>query len=651
MPTKGLFIVLEGADGSGKGTQFRLLSERLSAVGYEVVTFDFPRYREPSSHFVRQYLNGKYGTAGQINPYAASLFYALDRYEAAPDIKSALQEGKIVLSNRFAGSNMAHQGSKFGTEAQKRGFFMWADSLEFQLLGIPRPDLNIYLRVPAEISYELIERKSARSYTNLVRDEHESDILHLKEAVATYDLLCRLFPRDYQAIESTEKGRLLSIPAINELAWRAIQPYLHDRLKRIRPSAKTVNLSEDTPQQAETNVSRLAVTSAHPPKNLSYKIEELSYLSAISLNTYPDADVAISSSQFVKSAYSYFRAPGTQPGLWADFKAQIGALEEKRVSLLKKLKKSPPKDPANFKWLAEATLPLGALLKINLLVNQANQKPLAVKLAQTKSWELKLLATQLNPTAVALSGVKKRSVSWQSYLPDQFDTYESQLKVLSFWPKRELELMEALVYSQADRASSELGMSFESAPYPQKAELLKQLLQEVDAIEGLPFQPNYRVETLLSSVAASYLAANGFAQILSAQAADPRYGYEVPGVLEKYSLDNDYLDVFDDSLKLYADMQSSKQPDLAIFAALGGHRSRYLLDFTASQIFNLANHPHPKMADEVVRLAEELLTNSTDTHPVFWQIWTKSAKNSSAKDNELSLSKFGPKKTRRRRSD
>jgi dTMP kinase len=137
-PQPGTFIVLEGADGSGKATQFKLLTERLKAVGYDVAVFDFPRYDQPSSHFVRAYLNGEYGPAETVSPYTASLFYALDRFEAAPQIRQAIKEGKVVLCNRYVGSNMAHQGSKLGDAVNQRGFFVWEDSLEYQLLGSRR---------------------------------------------------------------------------------------------------------------------------------------------------------------------------------------------------------------------------------------------------------------------------------------------------------------------------------------------------------------------------------------------------------------------------------------------------------------------------------------------------------------------------------
>jgi dTMP kinase len=194
MHTKGIFIVLEGADGSGKTTQFNLLTERLKAVGHEVETFVFPRYAEESSYFVRKYLDGDFGPASQVSPYTASLFYALDRYEAAKDVRKALGQGKIVLASRYVGSNMAHQGGKFSDPVEQRGFFVWEDNLEFQMLNIPRPDLNLYLRVPAETAFKLIKERARATKNEGKNVEHENDLNHLKNTVATYDLLCQLFP-------------------------------------------------------------------------------------------------------------------------------------------------------------------------------------------------------------------------------------------------------------------------------------------------------------------------------------------------------------------------------------------------------------------------------------------------------------------------
>lgn len=225
MPDRnGLFIVLEGSDGSGKTTQFNLLAERLKAVGHEIEIIKFPRYDHDSSYFVRQYLTGTYGPAETVSPYTASIFYALDRFEAAPGIGESLKEGKIVLCDRYVGANMAHQGAKFTNFSEQRGFFLWADSLEFQQLGIPRPDINLFLKVPVTISRELIKSRAGSDGVKL--DEHERNTDHLERAVKAYDLLCKLFPKDFKEIICTKNGQILSVIEINDLIWEAIKPLL-----------------------------------------------------------------------------------------------------------------------------------------------------------------------------------------------------------------------------------------------------------------------------------------------------------------------------------------------------------------------------------------------------------------------------------------
>lgn len=234
----GVFIVLEGTDGSGKGTQFRLLTERLEQAGHDIVTFDFPRYNEPSSYFVKQYLNGAYGSADEVGPYTGSLFYALDRYEAAAQIREALAQGKVVLANRFTGSNMAHQGTKFHHADQRRGYFIWLDNLEFEMLRIPRPDLNLVLRVPAGIAQTLVDKKPKRGYTEKKRDIHEADLGHLERSVEVYDDLCQLFPKDFIRIDCVRSEKLLPVETINNLIWEKVFPLLPTKPRPKKANAK-----------------------------------------------------------------------------------------------------------------------------------------------------------------------------------------------------------------------------------------------------------------------------------------------------------------------------------------------------------------------------------------------------------------------------
>jgi thymidylate kinase/thymidylate synthase ThyX len=243
---KGVFIVIEGTDGSGKGTQFKLLAEQLTNAGHDVALFDFPQYEQPSSYFVKKYLNGDYGTVESVGPYTGSLFYALDRYDAAAAIREALDLGKVVLANRFTASNMAHQGTKFDEAEQRRGYFIWLDNLEFETLGIPRPDLNVVLRVPAETAQKLVDQKGERSYTNKKRDLHEADLAHLERAVEVYDDLCQLFPKDFYRIDCVRGGELLSIKDVHKLVSGKIQPML-PRIKNRKAASKATSVSHDYP--------------------------------------------------------------------------------------------------------------------------------------------------------------------------------------------------------------------------------------------------------------------------------------------------------------------------------------------------------------------------------------------------------------------
>ncbi len=222
----GAFFVIEGTDGSGKSTQFTRLHERLTQEGYEVETFKFPQYDSPSSYFVTQYLNGVYGSADEVGPYTGSLFYALDRFEASSKIRDALEAGKVVLADRYTGSNMAHQGTKFSSSEERRGYFIWLDNLEFEMLGIPRPDRSIVLRVPLEVSRKQMGERGKRTYTDKQRDIHEADESHISRSLQVYDDLCQLFPKDFTRIDCARSDALMSVDDISNLVWESIYPLL-----------------------------------------------------------------------------------------------------------------------------------------------------------------------------------------------------------------------------------------------------------------------------------------------------------------------------------------------------------------------------------------------------------------------------------------
>jgi dTMP kinase len=222
---KGKLIVIDGTDGSGKATQTELLVERLKKEGFSVATFDFPRYGERSAVLVEDYLNGKYGTADEVGPYRASIFYAVDRYAASSEMKRLLSEGTIVISNRYVSSNMGHQAGKISDLKERDRFLKWLDELEFGIFRIPKPDATILLYVLPTIGQKLVDKKGHREYVGGVkRDIHEADINHLKNAAESYKYVANKF--NWDIIECAPKGEMLSKKEIHSMVREKIKKLL-----------------------------------------------------------------------------------------------------------------------------------------------------------------------------------------------------------------------------------------------------------------------------------------------------------------------------------------------------------------------------------------------------------------------------------------
>ena len=218
---KQVMLVIEGLDGSGKATQTQKLMERLESLGKDAVKVSFPNYEDDSSALVKMYLRGDLGQAEEVNAYAASLFYTVDRYATfRKSYESFWKQGHCIVADRYTTSNMFHQCTKEPKENWD-SYLSWLEDLEYEKVGLPRPTQVIYLDVEPEVSRALLSKR----YEG---DESKKDI---HEANFAYLLRCReaaLYAAEkfgWKVIACNKGSEMRSIEEISDEIWGAVCGY------------------------------------------------------------------------------------------------------------------------------------------------------------------------------------------------------------------------------------------------------------------------------------------------------------------------------------------------------------------------------------------------------------------------------------------
>lgn len=741
---QGTFIVIEGTDGSGKGTQFKRLVARLESEGYDVATFDFPQYDQPSSYFVREYLNGKYGTADAVGPYTGSLFYALDRYEAAPKIRQALAEGKVVLANRFTGSNMAHQGTKFANAEQRKGYFIWLDNLEFQMLGIPRPDQSIVLRVPAEIAQQLVDQKDERSYTDKKRDIHEADLRHLQRAVEVYDDLCHLFPKDFLRIDCVRSGKLMSIDQVEDMVWHTVQPLLPKLpKKKIIKAAKAEEKPSVSEQPANPYITKTdsgwditdagkqfleeAVTeSKGDVYAFSDKLSTLTIAAAMARLSRRGDDMRItildefanavgkddallkrvitdfgddSVQQLVgqhivvenasnlltkqlewgrlaayleqSTRYIYFDQKDTDgkfkyytPEHLDDltktkYNAAMDSIFEAYSTMVRDLTEylqknsSTPKDEQDGAWRSairaqacdaiRPVLPVATKSTVGIFASGQALEALIMRLRASESREAvatgnailqearKVIPTFLEradkpdrggaTTAYLASTRQQVAELSKKYLPDSYGTTDEPVTLQHVWPRNELELVPHMLYESSNLSLAEIEQAVSSWPIDRKMDVFNTYMGERLNRRHRPGraleQAHYTWDLVCDYGIFRDLQRHRMVDDLQWQQLTPRYGYEVPALVDEAGLTDLFEKCFDLSAKLYSTLQAEGYVYEAQYATLLGHRMRWKVTYNAREAFHfheLRTSPqgHPGYRKLVLQMHEKL----AEVHPM-----------------------------------
>lgn len=212
---KGKLFIIEGGDGSGKATQTRLLTEHLQRDGYDVKSVSYPDYDSDSSALVKMYLRGDFGSdADTVNPYAASAFFAVDRFASYQmKWKAFYEQGGIVIADRYTTSNMLYQMIKIDDPAQRRAYLAWLEDFEFRKMGLPAPDKVFLLDVPLAVTERLMADRTGKT-GGQTGDIHEKNEGFLAKCHAAYDELAQRY--HWQRIACTEGGAMRTPEAIHQ---------------------------------------------------------------------------------------------------------------------------------------------------------------------------------------------------------------------------------------------------------------------------------------------------------------------------------------------------------------------------------------------------------------------------------------------------
>ncbi len=735
----GVYIVIEGTDGSGKGTQFKLLADRLANEGYDVAVFDFPQYDQPSSYFVKEYLNGNYGTGEEVGPYTASLFFALDRYQAAPAIRQAVNDGKIVLANRFVGSSMAHQGTKFHHSEERRGFYIWLDNLEFQMLGIPRPDKSYVLKVPAEIAQKLVDKKEKRSYTDKKRDIHEADLTHMRRSVEIYDEMCSLFPKDFKAINCVSNGQLLSIEAVEELLWKEIStllprkqpkkqgsvhmekiptnPYITQqgegweitetgrefleqavtdtegnvysftgekigplmvaaamaRLSRRGDDMRVTILDEFATDEKEGKDEQLIhrVVSAYGDDSVQQLVgnhvvvEGASNLLTKQLEWGRLAAYLEQSTRYIyfdqkdeTGKYKYFTPENFDSETTQSFNEAMDRIFGLYSGMVRSLTEyirqndSTPQEERDGAWKgatrAQAcdairpVLPVSTKSTVGIFASGQALESMIMRLMSSDSEEARTTGEKIlqesrkvipafleradkpdrgGATMAYLANTRQNVAELsQTHLPETYSAETEPVTLVHHWPNNELDLVPHMLYESSNLSIKEIAQEVSTWPIERKMEVFDAYIGERLNRRHRPGraleQAHYTWDLVCDYGIFRDLQRHRMVDDLEWQALSPRYGYEVPEIVEEAGLTEQFEACFDLSAELYSYLQSRGYTYEAQYATLLGHKMRWTVTYNAREAFHLHElRTSPQGHPGYRKLVQQMHERLAEVHP------------------------------------
>lgn len=223
---QGKLIVFEGNDGSGKQTQVALLSHRLKKMGFCPLILDFPDYHSVFGILIGRMLTGEFIDSTKMDPFSISILHSLDRLFYRDTINNALAQGRIVIANRYTTANEIFQSVKFKKKKQQLEYISWLRKIEYHFIGLPKPDIVLYLFVPVNVIMKWVKQKEKRTYINKGEaDLHERNALYQRKVQkqALWMVSCE---QTWKKINCAKKNGIYTRTEIAQKVWNIIQPLI-----------------------------------------------------------------------------------------------------------------------------------------------------------------------------------------------------------------------------------------------------------------------------------------------------------------------------------------------------------------------------------------------------------------------------------------
>lgn len=600
---EGTLIALEGTDDDVASRQALTLAQQLRTMGYLVELLEFPRSNLPSGYFAKQYQAGLYGSPHKVGPYSASLMYAYDRYDAAPTIRTALAEGKVIIVRHYTTQTMAEFGRTFEKSEERKGFFLWLDSMEYQMMNLPRPTKHIFLNVP-------------------ITDDKTS-------TAAVYHDICQLFPKDCWWLETVRNNQPLSEQTLQTLILNKVLPHL--------PSLPTEDIvSEEELQAVLTSETRSVLSQSSDFSADQPLVLEMSLLMATTLLAYTGISASLSP--------AYKKQPYFPPGLDKDMKDTYGQHMDRIVELHAKMRAELTQSQSEVDiQVLDAVVPVAQIVSLSLPADMETlEKVIAVLGGMTDDsealkirQELTAMIAKVNPGHLTQAKSSKKAHSRHAttaiipatihsvseHIASHYAASQSpKLTLTDVAPRNELDLVADILYARTSLPVLDIKQQISTMPYADKAAILTEYV----GVVGIESHDDSVLESVLYSwdIMSDFetfqaFLENGTYHTLQRQMLTPRYGFDVPPAIESLGLLDDYEECFSISLTLHSLLQQAANGTTAQYAMLRGHKLRWKTTFTALQAVTMNRlTATAKVPASQQTLMSEMTTLLAERHPI-----------------------------------